>query len=263
MKSEFDAETARFLDGYDRALEDWILSLPQWEAPIRRAIEPASVVRTRLKFGFQLLRVGPADHAGTLDEEVNRLGDGIFAEVEQMARELEDSFLGKEALHRRALGTFRRIREKLACLSFVDLRIQPVVDTIDAWFGRVPSRGPIMGPLFNEGHGLALLLGDAQRMARHGAGQWAIQQGQVPAPREDQEVDGAVAAMAPEAESAEPSVATPSPVRDVVRRGIGRPVWPGARRHGGARRASRRHAIACHGHRCARRATAGLDGARG
>lgn len=211
VKAEFDAQTARFLAGYDRALEDWILSLPQWEAPIRRAIEPASVVRTRLKFGFQLLRVGPAEHCGTLGDEVNSLGNGIFAEVEQMAREMEDSFLGKDVLHRRALGTFRRIREKLACLSFVDLRIQPVVDTIDAWFGRVPTGGPITGALFNEGHGLALLLGDAQRMARHGAGQWALQQGQAPTPREGQEVDVAVSAIAPEAAPAAPAASLPSP----------------------------------------------------
>jgi hypothetical protein len=175
LKLEFDTETRAFLGGYDRALEEWISNLPAWEEPIRRAIEPAEVVGTRLRFGYQIVRIAPAEQPGTLEEEVRGLGDGIFAEVEQMARELEGSFEGKEKLHRRALGTFRRIREKLACLSFVDQRIHPVVDTLDQWFARLPD-GPIEGPIFNEGMGLALLLSDAERMARHGAGQWAVQQ---------------------------------------------------------------------------------------
>lgn len=180
LKVEFDTETRSFLAGYDRALEEWISNLPAWEEPIRRAIEPAEVVGTRLRFGYRIVRIAPAEQPGTLEEEVQGLGDGIFAEVEQMARELEGSFEGKERLHRRALGTFRRIREKLACLSFVDQRIHPVVDTLDLWFARLPADGPIDGPIFNEGMGLALLLSDAERMARHGAGQWAVQQGGVP-----------------------------------------------------------------------------------
>ena len=181
MKNTFDRETRTFLADYDRALDAWIASLPAWEEPIRRAIEPVDVVGGRMKFGYQLLSVGPAAQSGTLEEEVLGLGDGIFAEVGQMARELDESFLGKEKLHRRALGTFVKIREKLACLSFVDPRIQPVVDTIDDWVARLPLEGPIEGAIFNEGYGLAMLLGDARKLARHGAGQLAVQQGLAPA----------------------------------------------------------------------------------
>lgn len=180
VKSEFDRETQEFLSGYDRALEDWIASLPRWEAPIRRAVEPVNVVGGRLRFGYQLLEVAPAPMPGTLDQEVAGLADGIFSEIAQVAREMENSFLGKEVLNRRALGTFKRIRDKLDCLSFVDPRIQPVVDTIDDWAGRLPKTGPIDGALFNEGHGLALLLGDPDKLARHGAGQWAVQRGVAP-----------------------------------------------------------------------------------
>jgi hypothetical protein len=180
LKTEFDRETGSFLADYDQALEAWISSLPDWEEPIRRAIEPANVVGGRLRFGYQLVQIAPAAQPGTLEQEIQGLGDGIFAEVEQMARDLEGSFEGKDKLHRRALGTFARIREKLACLSFIDGRIQPVVDTIDDWALRLPKTGPIAGAIFNEGMGLALLLSDAERMARHGAGQLASRQGQPP-----------------------------------------------------------------------------------
>ena len=61
VKTAFDAQTLTFLSGYDQALEAWISSLPAWEAPIRRAIEPANVVGGRLRFGFQLVQIAPAE----------------------------------------------------------------------------------------------------------------------------------------------------------------------------------------------------------
>jgi hypothetical protein len=93
-----------------------------------------------------------------------------------MARELDQSFIGKEALSQRALSTFRRIREKLACLAFVDYRVQPVLDSLDAWLARVPAKGPVAGTLFSEGFGLMLLVSDPGRMSDHGAGLLALQE---------------------------------------------------------------------------------------
>ncbi|MCG5547519.1 DUF3150 domain-containing protein [Halorhodospira halochloris] len=171
IKAQFDAERDNFLSTYDRDLEDWIQTLPGFETAIRRAVEPASSVAARLRFGYQLVEIKPAIVPGTLDEEVAELGDGVFGEVEQMARDLTDSFEGKDKLNRRALGTFRKIRNKLACLSFIDRRIEPVLGSVDQWLHRLPATAPIQGSLFNEGMGLALLLSDAERMARHGAGQ--------------------------------------------------------------------------------------------
>ena len=188
LKAEFDNESGDFLREYDLALEKWISSLPEFEAPIRRAIEPVNIVGGKLHFGFQLIAVSPAEHSGTLVEEVQGLGNGIFAEVSQMAKELESSFEGKDKLHRRALSTFGRIREKLACLSFIDARIQPVVDTIDDWLGRLPKTAPISGGIFNEGMGLAMLLADPSHLARHGGGQMAVRNGTAPIESEDDPV---------------------------------------------------------------------------
>ncbi|MBK1736272.1 hypothetical protein CKO15_13585 [Halorhodospira abdelmalekii] len=180
IKATFNDEVQTFLASYDYDLERWIQTLPAFETAIRHAVEPAESVAGRLRFGYQLVEIKPAVEPGTLAEEVSELGDGIFAEVEQMARDLTSSFEGKDKLHRRALGTFTRVRNKLACLSFIDDRIQPVVDTIDQWLERLPATAPIQGALFNEGMGLALLLTDAERMARHGAGQVAGVQRSMP-----------------------------------------------------------------------------------
>lgn len=174
LSQEFALATSDFVTNYDAALKDWIFRLPSFEEPIRAAIEPVEVVKKKLGFSYQMIRIAPATQPGSLQEEVAALGDGIFAEVEQMARDLKEAFQGKTKLHRRSLGTFTNIRDKLACLSFVDVRIQPIIDAIEDWLRRLPVEAHISGGLFTEGYGLALLLSNGEQMARHGVGQWQV-----------------------------------------------------------------------------------------
>mgnify|MGYP001827910756 CR=1 FL=1 len=176
LGERFRTERSAFVAGYVDAIEDWIAQHPRWQAALRRAVEPAATVESRLAFGYQLFRVVPAESAGNLAEEVGSLGDTLFGEVARMARELDQSFIGKQALSQRALSTFRRIREKLACLAFVDYRVQPVLDSLDEWLARVPAKGPVEGTLFSEGFGLMLLVSDPGRMSDHGAGLLALQE---------------------------------------------------------------------------------------
>jgi hypothetical protein len=66
LKGELERETQCFLADYDRSLQEYIASLPEWEEPIRRAVEPAGVVAGRLHFSYQLIQVSPAENSGTL-----------------------------------------------------------------------------------------------------------------------------------------------------------------------------------------------------
>lgn len=176
LEEAFATATQTFVAHYDRDLRDWIAHLPLFEEPIRAALEPVETVRKKLGFGFQMITFAPATQPGSLSAEVASLGDGIFAEVKPMARILKEAFAGKTKLHRSVLTTFGHIRNKMACLSFVDVRLQPIVEAIDDWLRRLPVDTPITGGLFTEGMGLAMLLADSEALARHGAGQWARQQ---------------------------------------------------------------------------------------
>jgi len=186
----FAKERANFVAGYGEAIEDWIALHPQWEAAIRKAVDPASVVESRLGFGYQLYRIAPAENAGNLAEQVQGLGDTLFGEVAGIAREIDKSFVGKDGLSQRALSTFRRIREKLGCLSFVDYRVQPVLESLEDWLARVPGKGLVTGALFNEGFGLMLIVSDPRRMSDHGAGILALQD-LIPVPAEEPPEDEA------------------------------------------------------------------------
>ncbi|NEX19856.1 DUF3150 domain-containing protein [Thiorhodococcus mannitoliphagus] len=206
IKGAFEQEVQSFLGGYDHEIADWINRHPHWERQLREAVEPASRVATRFAFRYRPLVIRPADdHPGTLAEDAAELGGSIFHEIAQIARDLEKSLVGQTQMSQRALGTFRRVRDKLAVLSFVDPRIPPVLEPLEGFLRRVPRSGPITGALFREGFGLWLLLRDEDRLARHGAGILAGEAGDLPAEPADVEPveQGSPAANVPEADEAD------------------------------------------------------------
>ena len=88
-----------------------------------------------------------------------------------------------------------------------------MVDTIEDWTTRLPKTGPIAGSIFNEGMGLALLLADPERMARHGAGQLAGASFPVPGTLDEEEdfqpaLDDLFADLGPEPEPEPPAPVT-------------------------------------------------------
>ena len=172
ITAETRAASEAFLADYDRHIDAWCAAYPTWETAIRHAVDPVEVVRGQFRFRVQALQIETAPVIGedTLVEDLAEVGETIFSEVEQMARGLERSFLGKDGLSRRALGTFRRVYDKLNALSFVDYRIDPVVRSIRGWLKRLPEAGTIQGGLFLEGWALMRLVSDAGAMARHGEG---------------------------------------------------------------------------------------------
>ncbi|MBK1720113.1 DUF3150 domain-containing protein [Thiocystis violacea] len=171
LKTDFEQEVQSFLSDYDREIGDWIDRHPDWERQLRAAVDPASKVGTKFSFRYRplLIRPAPGQHQAW-EDDVAEIGGTLFHEVAQIAVSLERSVVGKDAMTQRALGTFRRIQQKLAVLSFVDPRIQPILDPLEGFLARVPKTGLIAGALFQEGFGLWLLLCDEQRMANHGAG---------------------------------------------------------------------------------------------
>jgi len=172
ITAETRAAAEAFLADYDRHIDAWCAAYPAWETAIRHAVDPVESVRGQFRFRVQALQIETAPVIGedTLAEDLAEVGETIFSEVEQMARGLERSFLGKDGLSRRALGTFRRVYDKLNALSFIDYRIDPVVRSLRGWLERLPDAGPIQGGLFLEGWALMRLVSDAAAMARHGEG---------------------------------------------------------------------------------------------
>lgn len=171
LKRDFEQARECFLAEYDQEIADWITRHPAWERQLRAAVEPADRVGTRFAFRFRplVIQAAPGQDA-RLAEDVAEIGHTLFHEIAQIAVSLEKSLVGQNSLSQRALGTFRRIQDKLGVLSFIDPRIPPILALVEDFLQRVPRQGPITGALFQEGFGLWSLLCDERRLAQHGAG---------------------------------------------------------------------------------------------
>lgn len=77
---QFEQEIDRFMVEYDQATEDWISSNPDFSEPIRRAILPPAVVRSRFRASYSIFEVDahPLDRTGSMETSQNDLLDSVL-----------------------------------------------------------------------------------------------------------------------------------------------------------------------------------------
>jgi len=173
LSRQFYEERERFLAVYTSITDEWVQLHPAFADAIRRAIEPVDSVKQKLVFDYLIFRVTkPEGGSGdSLDRHTLSLSDQLFREIAQDAKELvERSFVGKDSVTARVLGAFRRMRDKLDSLGFLDSRCFPIVDEIDRVLGSLPKGGPYNGSAYHALFALGLLLSDPDRIKQHGAG---------------------------------------------------------------------------------------------
>lgn len=216
IAGDFAQARVEFLDGYDAAVQDWMVKHPEFAGIIETAIDSVALVATRLTFDYLVVSVAlpeqlPKQEVERLENKIGSLSEQMFHEIAVDANLLvEQSLLGKEQVTRNALRPIKRIRDKLDGLSFLDYRVAPVVATIDDLLGKIPIRGSIEGGLLQEILATAMLLADPDKTRRHGEGLLAAQPLEVTTDADtDVDVDD------DEAE-AEPSVLPTSPPPVIV-----------------------------------------------
>lgn len=171
IERDFNAERDRFLAKFDRMVEDWVAAHPSWERLIRDTGVTRDFVAERLAFAVQAFKIvapGTVNHPG-LAQATAGLADNLFQEVAQLAREtLEKSYLGKASVTRRALRPLLALQQKLDGLAFLDRRVRPIVQSIEATLAALPRNGAIQDRDLQALIGLLSLLEDPQRLKAHG-----------------------------------------------------------------------------------------------
>jgi Protein of unknown function (DUF3150) len=185
LAKAFYAERDNFMSNYETETKAWIQRHEDFGDAIRRAVEPAASVAAKLRFDYVVFHVSsPLPVDGDLepvDDSLNRrassLSDQLFREIAQDANDIvERSFVGKDTVTGRVLNAFRRMRNKLNSLGFLDHRCMPVVDQIDAVLTTLPKAGPYNGSAFHDLFRLGLLLSDPTKVKQHGGGLLQIEQ---------------------------------------------------------------------------------------
>ena len=174
LAKEFYQEREAFLAVYEQETQAWMDRHPEFKSAIQRAIEPSASVAAKLRFDYVIFHVSKSEvspNENSLERKALGMSDQLFHEIAMDANELvERSFVGKDSVTARVLNAFRRMRNKLNSLAFLDHRCMPVVDEIDKVLETMPKAGPFNGSAFNDLFRLALLLSDEGKIKRHGGG---------------------------------------------------------------------------------------------
>ncbi|MEQ1560623.1 MAG: DUF3150 domain-containing protein [Methyloglobulus sp.] len=177
LTKTFRNERNNFLANYEAETKAWIAQHAEFGDAIRRAVEPVESVAAKLRFDYVVFRVSKADSDGltvsgdSLDRRTHSMSDQLFHEIAQDANDVVTrSFVGKESVTGRVLNAFRRMRNKLNSLGFLDHRCMPVVDEIDAVLETLPKAGPYSGSAFHDLFRLGMLLSDPYKIKQHGGG---------------------------------------------------------------------------------------------
>ncbi|WP_347990256.1 DUF3150 domain-containing protein [Methylomonas sp. AM2-LC] len=183
LAKDFAVARDEFIANYDSYIDDWVKKHPEFAIAIRNAVEPASSVKAKLRFDYVVYRVSmPSsvpnnDPANVIvDQSLVRrtisLSEQLFHEISvEASRVLENSFYDKrEYVTARTLNAFRKMRDKLDSLGFLDHRVMPVVNRIDAVLDALPSSPPYNGIAYQTLCNLAHLLSDADKVKRYGEG---------------------------------------------------------------------------------------------
>jgi hypothetical protein len=172
IAKDFVAAKEDFLARYDQAVRNWIAQNPGWEKLISDSVVGVDTVRSRLGFGWQMFKVMPPKKGlanDPLRDAVSGLGATLFGDVAKVADEAwHKSFAGKTEVTAKALSPLKALHQKLSGLSFIEPRVTPVLDLLDAAFLTVPERGAISGSNLVMLQGLVCLLRDPDSLLEHG-----------------------------------------------------------------------------------------------
>ena len=173
IKDEFMVAKDVFLKSYDQAVKSWVDRHPGWEQLIAASTVSADYVRSRLDFNWQFYKIAPPEHANESTEnlvnEIEGLGHTLFGEISKEAQAIWSKvYAGKTEVSHKALSPLRSMHKKLTGLTFLEPRVAPVADLIEAAILSIPKRGKIIGPHLVLLQGLVSMLRDPDLLLDHG-----------------------------------------------------------------------------------------------
>ena len=171
IRAEFNHAKTIFLNSYDDSVQDWIAKHPQWGSIIANSIVSKKYVSSRISFNWQMYKILPPTSglATQLQECTDQLGYTLFEEIAKSAQDAwQRCFEGKTEITRKALSPLKAMHQKLLGLSFLEPRVNPVAELINAAISSVPQRGAIQGNMFTMLSGLVCLMQNPKALLAHG-----------------------------------------------------------------------------------------------
>lgn len=166
VKAKFAKDKEKFLNTYEVTVDAWATENPEWEAAIRRAVDPKAVVENQFQCNYTVFKFKAAEGAEeTLEEEVKGLRGQLSRETAQMAKTAwETTFKGKLSVTQRAINCLKAIQEKLDGLSFLDGSVGTLAQSIQTIIAQCAGKTPIEGVDLMSINGILATLMDLDRV---------------------------------------------------------------------------------------------------
>lgn len=159
------------LEHIEAHIQKWADAHPDLREVILANRPTMESIEKSFRFGVRICKVLPPEPESTGADPHNSIHEEIRGLPMQIAREISqdvaDSWVGDEGkgkTSQRVVSLVRRIHKKAKGLSFLDKKMQSLVDVIEGVLSSLPPTGPIEGLPYYQLVGLLSMLKDPHRI---------------------------------------------------------------------------------------------------
>ncbi|EHK7495360.1 DUF3150 domain-containing protein [Escherichia coli] len=172
---QFNQLKQDFINGYNKAVDEWCLENPEYEGAIRAGALPKETVEERIGFEYQVFMIQPVSedeaNAKRLNRKVERLGDDLISELVQEANKFYmERLAGRDQCAVTTRQTLRNIRDKVDGLSFLNSAFNPLVKLLDQTlrgYERHADGRNIVAPFFYQVVAAVLIMSERNRIEQY------------------------------------------------------------------------------------------------
>lgn len=165
---EANIKRDELIKNYDDLLEKFCEANPTWRTEIKARAFDKTYIADRIKFRYYPVKLSVGREDGAMAEimsqEVGGMLGSLLTGIAEAAEKLqEESLSGKKEVTRKALRPLKSIRDKLNGFTFLEPRVQSLIDMIDETIAAMPDKGAIEGTSLTMLWGLTSILADPRK----------------------------------------------------------------------------------------------------
>ncbi|MEZ8029224.1 DUF3150 domain-containing protein [Enterovibrio norvegicus] len=142
IKAEFDDELEKLRDNFDAHLDQHCDANPDSERLIRQLAMTADEFLARFEFKILSPMAFKPFFEDDDMEAAGEIKDVLLDDLASAAKELyENSFAGNNRVSQKAVNALKNLRSKVSAMSFIDDRLDKIVEEMDVTFDALPKAG--------------------------------------------------------------------------------------------------------------------------
>lgn len=177
--NDYNKAADDFISNFPKLVDEWCSINPQYENAIRNSVPSVQELRKKIHADFYAMNILPLSdkESQKIDKEIVGLSDKLYESISKDASKLfSQSLSSRIEGTRRVLSPFKKMRDKLSGLAFLDGGAQKLVDLLDQLISQASQAEEIKGEIFWKMQVVAGIMSDIQRMQSISNGSLSLDQ---------------------------------------------------------------------------------------